>query len=677
MEIRNSMNVTHSNKLSQLMRGELLALRHKICEAAHQLDHGFVWNPANRQGKSADIFSDNSLYTGNAGVLWFLMQYQKTFSDETLLPLIQGGLQHLAKTATQTKYNLGFLPSSRYSSLFTLCCGATLQHVSKDAFSKVLHQALDQDLSRDFRDQPTDFFQGLSGSLYVYLSIYLRFPEEKLLKLIIAMLEALVSQISFSQHGCVFHRGPAMTQPICGLAHGGAGIAFVLLECGRLFENNDLLNLGRRCLRAENQRYSSLLQGWPDFRVERHLDHWDPIMKALYLCGERRPTHHFHPAMNAYCNGLAGIAMVNLHAFGMGAAILNKSGLRHLCRLSSDEIHQSSLRTGKNLPFVLCHGLAGNADLLIQASAVFQESRYLQQARMGALRLIAQKRRHGSLTNFTGINGPTTPPPLALFLGMTGLGHLFLRLLDPKKTSSLLLPVLPSSKKLTKPKGLPISVRKILTRRLFRLSLRQNLITEDVVEKLVLQSLEPNSEGMPAFDRALNNSQLTLTDKQQQSLLVDYKSWQFTANQRNFVVAAWEAEARRAGASHFQQLLGNPSLWVQLDTRNKRWFRTIPAEGSALSQWPVFDFQNFERDVVFFYSAGQVFFPIVLNPLALFICCEAAKGPVMLTAMHQKVTQLMAGRELPLGDFERFLLNLVQNGMLQWSLDGGATASIS
>ena len=91
--------------------------------------------------------------------------------------------------------------------------------------------------------------------------------------------------------------------------------------------------------------------------------------------------------------------------------------------------------------YSLCHGLPGNADVLISGYQV------LGSARTDDIHLARQVA--GAITQFRGLGDVESP---SLMLGLAGVGYFFLRLCNPEIPSVLLLPVVsdvPSGEKAT------------------------------------------------------------------------------------------------------------------------------------------------------------------------------------------------------------------------------------
>ena len=86
--------------------------------------------------------------------------------------------------------------------------------------------------------------------------------------------------------------------------------------------------------------------------------------------------------------------------------------------------------------FSLCHGAAGNADLMIYASEVLGEQSWLAGADAIAQQGIERFERR-RVAWPCGLPGANETPDL--LLGLAGIGYFYLRLADPKRTPSVLI----------------------------------------------------------------------------------------------------------------------------------------------------------------------------------------------------------------------------------------------
>lgn len=125
--------------------------------------------------------------------------------------------------------------------------------------------------------------------------------------------------------------------PLCGFAHGRAGIALALMEAGRSFDRPDLIQVAEEAFEAEHRlRGTEPTQGWPDYRGIRR------TARATARMGSR-----------FWCSGTEGIALSR-------AAALRISDTPHL----RDDL-EFALETVRQPPAGRCHLCCGVSGRLL------------------------------------------------------------------------------------------------------------------------------------------------------------------------------------------------------------------------------------------------------------------------------------------------------------------------
>lgn len=268
-------------------------------------------------------------------------------------------------------------------------------------------------------DRCPDLVIGMAGSALGLLALAGELDEPRLAEQARATGEILLSRATVTTYGWSWaipgSRHPAH---LCGASHGAAGIGWALLE---LFAatGDDRFRAGAMGAFAYERSWLDRSAGrWPDLRI----------------AGQRRgPLAAVGSGIaGTWCYGEAGIALTRLRAatvLGPGphagdAEIALATTRRHLVDALPYAIDDLSL----------CHGLGGAADVLLSAAAVLND---WDQAEDGLTQL-----RHVLLERYVdagrpwpcGTTGETTP---ALFLGLSGIGWLLLRLHDPATPSPL------------------------------------------------------------------------------------------------------------------------------------------------------------------------------------------------------------------------------------------------
>ena len=129
-----------------------------------------------------------------------------------------------------------------------------------------------------------------------------------------------------------------------------------------------------------------------------------------------------------WCHGAPGIALSRLRAYQITGNEVYKEEAE--IALSTTRAAIVASMESRRLDYSLCHGLPGNADVLISGNQV------LGSARTNDIHLARQVA--GAITQFRGLGDIESP---SLMLGLAGVGYFFLRLCNAEIPSVLLLPV--------------------------------------------------------------------------------------------------------------------------------------------------------------------------------------------------------------------------------------------
>ena len=202
---------------------------------------------------------------------------------------------------------------------------------------------------------------------------------------------------------------------LTGFSHGTAGVGWALLELHRATGEDDFLHAAHRAFGYERRWFNSRQDNWPDLRSIA-----SPQADAEPNC------------TIAWCHGAPGIGLSRLRAWQLTGDTTALQEAQAALRSTSSFLRQ--MATGGPIDFSLCHGLGGDADLLIEASRILGDLGYLALAQeIGR----AGIERYAQVAWPCGIPGGGEAPNL--MLGLAGIGHFFLRLHDSAATPSVLI----------------------------------------------------------------------------------------------------------------------------------------------------------------------------------------------------------------------------------------------
>lgn len=209
--------------------------------------------------------------------------------------------------------------------------------------------------------------------------------------------------------------GPSLD--LLGYSHGTAGIAIALEELADRTQDPRLREAAVSALNHEWANFDSDLKNWPDLRR---------VVAASTGGADAEPRPRF---MSAWCSGAPGTALAlartargddPLRARYLGAAI---------------ETTRATLAPGAERSFCLCHGVAGNAEILLEIARCAGRPDLREPALAAAEAGVRAFHESGNWP--CGIRDGGDAP--GLMLGFAGVGLFYLRLHDPSIDSPLML----------------------------------------------------------------------------------------------------------------------------------------------------------------------------------------------------------------------------------------------
>jgi len=361
------------------------------------------------------------LYGGTAGIALFLALLLEQQPDDVLLETLEGAVNHLL---ADTGVRDGPANYAYYAG--ALGVAHTLvelgERLGRPDWAEAGWQRVAQVCAQPVQAFEVDVISGVAGAIPVLLRLLAKRPVPYLHEAARRCGDFLVQHAS-KQPDC--WRWEVAGQPaLTGYSHGAAGIALALLELYRATENPAYYTAAMMGFNFERLHFNAQLQNWPDLREQ-------PTAGPLTY-GE------------AWCHGAPGIALSRLRAW----QLTGDESFRQEAEMALATTHRS-LYTALNSPstsanFSLCHGLAGNADIMLQGSQILNSALYYQVAEAAGHYGLERYHRTG-LHWPSGVHDPAhvaTSPGEApgLLLGLAGTGYFYLRLAFPNKIASVLLP---------------------------------------------------------------------------------------------------------------------------------------------------------------------------------------------------------------------------------------------
>jgi hypothetical protein len=265
-----------------------------------------------------------------------------------------------------------------------------------------------------------DLFYGKAGTIVGLVLLSDLLDKPALLEACVSFARKLLRAADKSEAGYSW-KSSAMpsSRNLTGFSHGAAGIGYALLELFHSTRDLKYRRAAEAAFRYERHWYDPRLQNWPDLREEP---------------GQPRPSRKALPFMTAWCHGAPGIALSRLRAYEILKDTECKSEAIVALRTTRKAV-ESSLHSG-NANYSLCHGLAGNADVLLHGNRILgREAGDAQEAAVAVAANGIKRYRDNENRWPCGSQGGETP---GLMLGLAGIGYFYLRLSSPSVPPTLI-----------------------------------------------------------------------------------------------------------------------------------------------------------------------------------------------------------------------------------------------
>jgi len=358
-----------------------------------------------------------SLYDGTSGIALFLGRLYGFTHDRLQKEATVGAINQALARVTG-------LPAQIRPSAYSGAAGiawATIEVGAALDDARMVARGL-RDLKASTSGPPNaaavDIIGGSAGAIQLLLDIAHRYDQPELVDLAVAHGKMLIRSATKAGAGLSWDTLPGQTEKhLCGYGHGASGIGCALLE---LWAETGDEEYRHACLEAfayERSLFSSEHHNWPDLRT---MTGFTPPGQPVFAM--------------AWCHGGPGIGLARLRALEL---IENEQALRDLneaLQITAASCTDVVFPASGNL--CLCHGIGGNADLLLAASDIYGRRDLRQIAESAGHQAIAQIRTPNLPWPCGVTTGGETPN---LMLGLAGIGHFFLRLYDSEKIPSLLL----------------------------------------------------------------------------------------------------------------------------------------------------------------------------------------------------------------------------------------------
>jgi lantibiotic modifying enzyme len=356
------------------------------------------------------------LYSGTSGVALFLASAARIENEPLIRKTAEGAANHAHKHALDSPASRIGIYSGTLGIAWSLICvgellgSAEWQERGAGLLDEIDFQAPGAGL---------DVMSGYAGAIPALLSLSRPLARPTLAEAAVRWGERLENAAVRGPEGWSWKTIDAPVgangRNLTGFSHGAAGIGWAFAELFAATGESRFQAAGEEAFRYERAFYSPELQNWPDFRA--------------YLRPPGSP-----PAYGmAWCHGAPGIALSRLRAWRLTGSVEARKEAEIAAQTTRRALESSD---AANAGFSLCHGCAGNADVLLDAS------RYLNAP---DLRELAEKVADRGIEQFEaqrlpwpcGI--PGAGETSCLMLGAAGVGYFYLRLAHLETPSVLMI----------------------------------------------------------------------------------------------------------------------------------------------------------------------------------------------------------------------------------------------
>ncbi len=374
------------------------------------------------QAPKSHVFRSLSsdLYGGTAGIALLLLELYRFTEDRQQLRCIDGALNQALSLLDKAKTNMSasfFEGKTGLAFVLAKAAQITGRHVLFEKSHDILRGLASEKLDPIAIDVVT----GSAGAIPALICLASVLQCDELLEIADLHGQHLLRKAVTCDDQSSWQTTPGQSDAhLNGFSHGASGMATALLELYQVSQNQDYLQVALRALNFERRQLNRECGNWPDNRMASS----NPVKaQASYSL--------------AWCHGAPGIGLARLRQSQIlpsNSAIADD--LEIAISTTAEALSLASVLATEN--FSLCHGLAGNADLLIQAGQSLNRPNLSKLAEQVGQYGIEQILRQGRPWP-CGNNGAGESP--SLMLGTAGIAHFYLRLYDPTEVSSILITI--------------------------------------------------------------------------------------------------------------------------------------------------------------------------------------------------------------------------------------------
>lgn len=367
-----------------------------------------------------------TLYSGTSGVALFLAELARSTGGqrcrETALAAIRQSFWQLERTGADRGIGVGLFDGALGVAFAAARIGVLLGENALVA--RAVETSIDA-LRAAGPEREPDLICGTAGAIVAALGLARIAARPDLVRHARRLGDELIAAADRRADGYSWpSRAVRNQRHLTGLAHGVAGIGYALAELYAATWQARFRRASEMAFAYERACFDAAKANWPDFR-------------GIEVAAR---THRATaPCSAAWCHGAPGIALTRIRAFEIfGEDDYQSEALLALETTRGTLLSEGDLDSGN---FSLCHGLCGNAEIVLQGG------RLPRWDSIAGLRLVRRLADHGRVRYEKGESWPCgggrgeTP---GLMLGIAGIGSFYLHLHDRSIPSMAMLAPLES-----------------------------------------------------------------------------------------------------------------------------------------------------------------------------------------------------------------------------------------
>ncbi|MGF1671451.1 MAG: lanthionine synthetase LanC family protein [Balneolaceae bacterium] len=362
---------------------------------------------------------------GAAGIcLFYIELFRQTKKQMYLDTAIQCGRWIASVCSKNRTDHYGFLNGyAGFAYVLIELSRVTEEAIWLDRASEMLRPCTEEFLSSPFTSN--GLFNGRAGTLLVLLHLHSLHPQEWLTDALNAFIHRLLNECMLEKRGISWLDSAAHIKPLCNYAEGTAGISRVFLELGAYSGNDAYFDVAQQAIHYENDRWSSELRNWPDFRKEI-LNEQDHFLH-IELTSNGAPDFFNRPAGNtSLAYGTAGIGINRLRALSFMPGDVPEDDLeKALNKLKETE-------TDSDISFSLIEGPLSHLPFLMEYYKTNGYEDVFGMVENLAGTVVLNETLHESLLN---------DKKLGLIHGLAGVGMICLSFVNKERPFTIIKPV--------------------------------------------------------------------------------------------------------------------------------------------------------------------------------------------------------------------------------------------